>query len=115
MNGYNGYYVDEQTLREVIETVGKTAAAACISAFLSDVVLRALISSRPTKIVVEDGIPAALYTIGEHDKPKAVYVSSRRSRVDWRPVIFFGAVFVGCKYILDSREKNIANIKTEHK
>ncbi|MBS1403939.1 MAG: hypothetical protein HPZ99_02660, partial [Oscillospiraceae bacterium] len=55
MNGYNGYYVDEQTLREVIETVGKTAAAACISAFLSDVVLRALISSRPTKIVVEDG------------------------------------------------------------
>ena len=28
MNGYNGYYVDEQTLREVIETVGKTAAAA---------------------------------------------------------------------------------------
>lgn len=88
MNGYNGYYVDEQTLREVIETVGKTAAAACISAFLSDVVLRALISSRPTKIVVEDGIPAALYTIGEHDKPKAVYVSSRRSRVDWRPVIF---------------------------
>ena len=110
MNGYNGYYVDEQTLREVIETVGKTAAAACISAFLSDVVLRALISSRPTKIVVE-----ALYTIGEHDKPKAVYVSSRRSRVDWRPVIFFGAVFAGCKYILDLREKNIANIKTEHK
>ena len=23
MNGYNGYYVDEQTLREVIETVGQ--------------------------------------------------------------------------------------------
>ena len=65
MNGYNGYYVDEQTLREVIETVGKTAAAACISAFLSDVVLRALISSRPTKIVVEDGIPAALYTAAQ--------------------------------------------------
>ncbi len=107
----NGYYFDEQTLREVIETVGKTAAAACISSFLSDVVLRAVISSGPTKIVVEDGIPAALYTIGPKDKPKAVYVSSKRSRADWRPVIFFGAVFAACKYILDSREKNIANVK----
>lgn len=107
----NGYYVDEQTLREVIEAVGKAAAAACVSSFLSDVVFRALVSSRPTKIVVEDGIPAALYTIGSKDGPKAVYVSSKRSKADWRPVIFFGAVFAGCKLILDSREKNIANVK----
>ena len=105
------YYVDEQTLREVIELVGKTAAAACISSFLSEVVLKAVVNARPKKIVVENGIPAALYTIGSGDKPSAVYVSSRRSKVDWKPVIFVGAVFAGCKYILDYREKNIANVK----
>lgn len=107
----NGYFVDEQTLRDVVETVGKTAAAACVSAFLSEVVLKALVSARPTKIVVEDGIPAALYTIGANDAPKAVFVSSHKSRVDWKPVIFFGAVFVGCKYFLDQREQNVPNIK----
>ncbi len=105
------YYVDEQSLRDIIELVGKTAAAACISSFLSEVVLKTVINARPTKIVVENGIPAALYTIGEKDKPAAVFVSSRRSRTDWKPVLFFAAVFAGCKYILDYREKNIANVK----
>lgn len=108
---FKGYYVDEQTLREVIENVGKTAAVACISAFLSDVVLRSLISARPTKIIVEDGIPAALYTIGEKDYPRAVFVSSKKSAADWRPVLFFGAVVAGCKLFLDYREKNFVNIK----
>ncbi|MBP1547255.1 MAG: hypothetical protein J6A37_11740 [Oscillospiraceae bacterium] len=106
-----GYYVDEQSLREIIELVGKTAAAACISSFLSEVVLKAAVNARPTKIVVENGIPAALYTIGEKDGPRAVFVSSRRSKVDWKPVLFFGAVFAGCKYILDYREKNVANVR----
>lgn len=106
------YYIDEQTLREVIEMVGKTAAAACISAFLSEVVLKTLVSAGPTKILVEDGIPATLYTIGAKDKQSAVYVSSKRSRADWKPVIFFGAVFGICKYILDYRDKNVANVKS---
>ncbi len=107
-----GYYTDEQTIREVVEIVGKTAAAACVSAFISEVVFKALVSARPTKIIVENGIPAALYTIKGSDGPKAVFVSSRRSRVDWKPVIFFGAVFAGCKYFLDNRDKNVANVKT---
>ncbi len=105
------YYADEQTLREIIELVGKTAAAACISAFLSEVVLKTIVSARPTKIVVENGIPAALYTINGSDGPKAVYVTSRRSKADWKPVLFFGAVFAGCKYILEYREKNVPNVK----
>ena len=75
----SSYYVDEQTLREVVELVGKTAAAACVSAFLSEVVLKSMVNARPTKIVVEDGIPAALYTIGKNDKPAAVYVSTPES------------------------------------
>lgn len=103
--------MDEQALREIVELVGKTAAAACVSAFLSEVVLKTIISARPTKIVVENGIPAALYTINGKDGPSAVYVSSRRSRTDWKPVLFFGAVFAGCKYFLDYREKNVPNVK----
>lgn len=105
------YYMDEQTLREVIETVGKTAAAACISSFLSEVVLNTLMNKAPARILVENGVPAVLYTIGGKDSPHAVYVSSKRSRANWTPVIFFGAVFGLCKYILDYRDKNIANVK----
>lgn len=104
------YFVDEQTLREVIEMVGKTAAAACISTFLSEVVLKTLVSRRPTEIVVENGVPAALYTIDSKKGPAAVYVSARRSRADWRPAIFFALVFAGCKYILEYRDKNVVNI-----
>ena len=60
----NKYYVDEQTLREVVEMVGKTAAAACISSFLGGVVLSTLVNPQPTKIVVENGVPANIYTVG---------------------------------------------------
>lgn len=107
----SGYYMDEQTLREVVELVGKTAAAACVSAFLSEVVLKGLVSVRPTKIIVENGIPAALYTVDSKKGPAAVYVSAHRSVTDWRPVLFFAAVFAGCKYFLDYRDKNVANVK----
>lgn len=109
----SSYFMDEQTLREVLETVGKTAAAACISTFLSEVVLKTIISARPTEIVVENGIPAALYTVDKKNGPAAVYVSARKSRADWRPAIFFGLIFAGCKYILDYRDKNVANITAE--
>ena len=107
-----GYYCDEQTLREVIEAVGKTAAAACISSLLG-VILSSAVNTKPTKILVEDGVPAALYTIGKNDKPSVVYVSARNQKADWKPVIFFGAVFAGCKLILDHREKNIANVSNK--
>ena len=106
----NGYYIDEQTLREVIETVGKTAAAACISSFLGGVVLTTLVNPHPTKIVVENGVPANIYAVGGKDAPRAVYVSSKPIRADWKPVFFFGAVFAACKFILDYRDKNVPNI-----
>lgn len=107
----SGYYMDEQSLREIIEMVGKTAAAACISAALN-VAVTNLVTTRATKIVVEDGIPAALYTLdGGKKKPSAVFISTKRSRADIKPVLFFGAVFLGCKYFLDYREKNISNVK----
>lgn len=105
----NGYFADEQTLREVIAAVGKTAAAACVTSLLT-AVLNTAVNKRPTQIIVENGIPATLYTIGKNDKPAAVYVSTKRSDPDWKPVIFFGAVFAGCKLFLDNREKNVANI-----
>ncbi len=107
----NGYFTDEQTLREIVELVGKTAAAACLSSFFSEVVLKSLISARPTEIIIEKGVPAVLYTADSKKGPAAVYVSSKKSVTDWRPVLFFAALFAGCKYFLDYREKNIANVK----
>ncbi|MBQ5316199.1 MAG: hypothetical protein J6I96_01465 [Oscillospiraceae bacterium] len=107
----NNYFADEQTLRRILETVGTTAAAACLTAVLSDVILRSLVSVRPTRINVENGVPAELYAIGKNDYPTDVYVSTKRSQADLRPALFFAAVFVGCKLILENREKNIANVK----
>ena len=107
----NNYFADEATLRKILETVGTTAAAACLTALLSDVVLKALVSTRPTKILVENGVPAELYAIGKNDYPSEIYVSARRSQTDLRPALFFAAVFVGCKLLLENREQNVANVK----
>ena len=107
----NSYLADENTLRRVLETVGMTAAAAACTAFLSDVVLKSLVSSRPTKILVESGIPAELYAIGKNDIPGEIYVSTKRTQADWKPVLFFAAVFLACKMILENREKNVPNVR----
>lgn len=107
----NNYFADEGTLRRVLEIVGTTAAAAAFTAFLSDVVLKSFVSSQPTKILVESGIPAELYAIGKNDFPSEIYVSAKRSQADWKPVLFFAAVFVGCKLMLENREKLVANVK----
>lgn len=106
----NGYFTDEQTMREIVEAVGKTAAATCISAILGAVV-HSLVSTKATEVIVEQGIPTEIYTIGKRDEPSAVYISTRRSKTDLKPALFFGAVFLGCKYFLDYRDKNIANVK----
>lgn len=109
MNGR--YYMDEQTLRQVVEIVGRTAAAAAVSSFLAEVVLKGFISQRPTRILLESGIPATLYAVGAKDAPAEVYVSSKRDSIDWRPALFFTGVFIGCKYLLEYREKHIANVR----
>lgn len=106
----SSYQLNEQALREFVDQIGRSAAAACAMAFLTEVVLKGIINARPTKIVVENGIPAALYTIGEKDKPKAVYVSSRRERANLAPVIFFGGLYLGSRLFLEYREKNFANV-----
>ena len=107
----NNYFADELTLRRILETVGTTAAAACLTAVLSDVVLKGLVSVRPTKILVENGVPAELYAIGKNDYPSEIYVSAKRSQTDLRPALFFAAVFIGCKMILEYREQNVPNIR----
>ncbi len=104
------YFADEQTLRQIIESVGKTAAVAALSAVLSDVVLKGLISTAPTRITVQNGIPAELYAVGKNDYPTEVYVSAKRSSVDWRPALFFGSVFLLCKLLLEYRESNVPNV-----
>lgn len=108
------YFADEQTLRQIIESVGKTAAVAALSAVLSDVILKGMVSAAPTRISVERGIPAELYAIGKNDFPTDVYVTAKRSTVDWRPAIFFGSVFLLCKLLLEYREANVANVTNKH-
>ncbi|MGN0666907.1 MAG: hypothetical protein ACI4KF_10325 [Huintestinicola sp.] len=109
----SNYTINEQALREFVQSIGKSAAVACTMAVLSEVVLKGIINARPTKIVVENGIPAALYTIGEKDGPRAVYVSSRREKINLTPVIFFGGLYLGSKLFLEYREKNFANVRTD--
>lgn len=112
----NNYFADENTLRQILENVGKTAAVAALSAFLGDVVLKSLIAAPPTRFTVESGVPVQLYAVGNKDYPTDVFVSAKRSNADWRPAIFFAAIFVGCKLMLEYREKNVPNVsraKTE--
>ncbi|MBQ5330934.1 MAG: hypothetical protein J6F31_06750 [Oscillospiraceae bacterium] len=112
----NNYFSDEQTLRLILENVGKTAAVAALSAFLGDVVLKSMVTSAPTRFTVESGVPVELYAVGRNDYPTDVYVSSRRTHADWRPALFFASVFLVCKLVLEYREKNVPNVtraKTE--
>ncbi len=104
--------MDEQTLRYIIEAAGK-AAAATAAAALINAVFQTAVSVKPTKIVLEKGVPAKIYSVGTDNGPSAVYVSTKKNKADWKSVFFYGAVFLGCKYILDYREKNIANISSK--
>lgn len=79
-------------------------------AVLTDVIMKAVASPSPTKILVDKGVPAQLYAIGSKDKSSAVYVSTKKNGVNWKPALFFGAIAVGCWYILDYRDKNYANV-----
>ena len=107
----NSYLADEQTLRRVLEMVGVTAAAAACTAFLSDVVFKGIVAAQPTKILIESGVAAELYAIGKNDIPSEIYVSAKKNSADWRPVLFFAAVFIACKFLLEDREKLVANVK----
>ena len=111
----NNYFADEQTLRLILENVGKTAAVAALTAFLSDVVLKGIVAGAPTRITVDRGVPVELYSVGKNDFPTDVYVTAKRTGIDLRPALFFGSVFLLCKLLLEYREANFANVtSTKH-
>lgn len=48
-------------------------------------ILSRIFSPKPTKITVQEGVPAELYVLGKKDNPKAVYVSTKKYRVNLFP------------------------------
>lgn len=75
-----------QTLGEVRNALFRSAAIMLVTA-----VLARLFLPKPTTIVVDEGIPAQLFTLGKSDNPKAVYVTTKKNRTNILPAVFTGA------------------------
>ncbi|MCD7731631.1 MAG: hypothetical protein LUI05_09090 [Oscillospiraceae bacterium] len=78
-----------QALGDLKTTLLQGAAAALVSAVLAKILL-----PKPTKIIIDEGIPAELVTIGKKDNPKAVYVSSKKHSANIAPAVILAAAAV---------------------
>ena len=86
---------DERT-EEMIRAAGESFAVSAISsaAFmaLSQIVRNGILAPKTTKIEIDGNVPAEILTIKGNDGPKAVYISSKRSRVNLLPALAVAAV-----------------------
>lgn len=75
-----------QTLGELKTALFRSAAVMLVTAVLAKLFL-----PKPTEIVIDEGIPAELITIGKKDNPKAVYVTTKKHRVNVIPALLMAA------------------------
>ena len=81
----------KKIIREATESFASAALASAAMALLSQVVINGILAPRTTKITVDGNIPAQLLTIGEKGSPKAVYISTKKHRINLVPAAVFGA------------------------
>ncbi len=104
------YPINEQDLRDMIKTIGKSATTACIMSILSDVILKSIVTPNPTKIIVDNNVATQLFAISPKDKNTEIFISSKKYGANWKPALFFGTVAAGCYIWFDYREKHFANV-----
>lgn len=69
---------------------------------------------KQTKIIVDDGVPAELTVLGKKGNPKAVYVSSKKNRINFRGAVFFClAANILTKLIQKYEEEHKVSIKED--
>lgn len=75
-------YNFSQLLDEIKNTLFKGSLAMLASAVISR-----LLAPKRTEIIVDNDVPAELYTVGQKDGPKAVYVTTKKHSVNLVPTI----------------------------
>lgn len=82
----------EEMIREAGESFAVSAISSAAIMALSQIVRNGILAPRTTKIEIDGKVPAELLTISGKDGPKAVYISSKKSRVNLLPAIAFAAL-----------------------
>ena len=100
------FQVNEQLLKQALTQAMESATVMAVNMFAAETV-RAIFAPRPTKIMIENGVPANLTIAGKKGKPQAVYVTTKRLRANYAPALFFGAVAFGCYALMKYREKDV--------
>ena len=84
---------DENTkkmLREAAESFVSAAAASAAASLLAQLA-NAVFLPKKTEITVEGDVPAQLITLGKKNNPKAVYISTKKSRMNLMPALVLAA------------------------
>ncbi len=89
-----------EMLGELRNTFLKGAAAMLVSSIITR-----LFAPKQTTIVVDDGIPTELYTLGKKDNPKAVYLSTKKHKINLVPTVLFLIAAIASSVLKSKIEK----------
>ncbi|MGN0695911.1 MAG: hypothetical protein ACI4J5_03990 [Oscillospiraceae bacterium] len=100
---------DEKT-EELIRAAGESFAVSALTTAammaLSQIIKNGILAPRSTKIEIDGNVPAEIFTIKGNDGPKAVYISSKKSRVNLLPAIAAAAVGLIVHFAVNQKEED---------
>lgn len=92
-------------ITEMMKSVRDSFASLAIVLTVYGLVERFLLPKK-TKIVVDEGIEAELVAIGKKGNPKAVYVSSKKNRINFRGAVIFSTLALVITKLIAQYEEN---------
>ncbi len=96
----------EEMIREAGESFAVSALTSAAMMALSQIVRNGLLAPRSTKIEIDGNVPAEILTLKGKDGPKAVYISSKKSRVNLLPAIAVAAVGLIVHFAVNQKSEN---------
>ena len=99
----------EQMAEQAITEAMTSCVMAAVSTFAIETV-RNIFALRPTKVLLENGLPANITIEGKKGRPKAVFVTTKRLKANYAPAFVFAAAAGACYLLLRSREKAKSDI-----
>ena len=96
----------EEMIREAGESFAVSAIASAAMMALTQIVKNGLLAPKTTKIEIDGNVPAEIFTIKGKDGPKAVYISSKKSRVNLLPAIAVAAVGLIVHFAVNQKDED---------
>lgn len=108
-------FTPNEAMKQLIRSTGIEIASASFSTAIvglaAQIIKNGIFAPKVTRVEIDNSIPTQIYAIGKNDKAKAVYIHSKRPRMNILPSLIMAAFGFTAVYTVKKLTEDDGSVK----